>query len=149
MRIAANETERLLAAAAAEAQFVAPSQRAERTEEVTEALRTAAELRRQSFGRAIVRGRKDGVPREVITTGIANASGYRLCLMPYTEAQETHRRRTTYQYFFRRGPGRWLDSPPPRSSARERDETPIEVRALVPKHHHELYIKESRLERPS
>lgn len=149
MRVAANDVERMLKTAAQEAQLVSPRDRAERTDEIAKALQVAADLRRRSFGRAIVRGARDGVEREVITTGITNAVGHRLCLMPYNETQELNRRRTAYQYWFRRGPGRWLSAPPPRSSERDRDETPIEVRALVPEHYHEVYIRENRLERPS
>ena len=149
MRIAANDVERLLTAAAEEAKHVAPADRPARTDELTEAFRREMELRRRPFGRAIVRGRKDRVPREVVTTGETNGL-YRRCLVPYSAAQEQNRRRTEATFSFRRGgKGRWFKGVPPRSSAKEREEDRLEVRALMPYHFHDCFILESRLERQS
>lgn len=152
MRIPANEVERQLALATEEAaaERLPVAQRAARVEELMEAHQAAE--RRQPFGTARVKGRKNGRYQEVITTGetVVGSSGltYRRCLVPYTEAQELNRRRTRSTYFFRRGgKGRWSRVPPPRSSAKERDEERLEVRALMPYHCHDQMIAESRLER--
>jgi hypothetical protein len=147
VRIAANDVERALAIANEEARFEGAERRDVRRDEVVEAMNRAAELRRRPFGTAVVRGRKDGIPRTVITTGEVNGM-YRRCLIPYNDAQRDGQRRTKAVYFYRRGDkGRWLKKPPIRSSKKEREEDLLDVRALLPVYFHDCFILESRLER--
>lgn len=124
-RVQANDVERDLALASAEARYAATGDRAEREAEVLEALAVAAQLRRQPFGTAIVRGLKDKVPREVVTTGFVS-DGRRLCLMAYSETQERYRSQI-FSRIVGRGRG-----------------------GLVWQHpvsYHSLWIRENRLER--
>ena len=160
MRLAANEIERSLQQAADERRSAGHRATPAQLDELAGAFRRADEMGRRPFGRAYVKGRKDGVEREVLTTSFTEdhkGSSYRWVLLPYTEAQQTFRRRSTSEYLYRRM--RWnaatkeyVPDPalpwgrrrPPRQSL---EASGIEARALVPCFHHLLLVREDRLRR--
>jgi hypothetical protein len=96
MRVAANDVERILqaAAAAVAADNTHPSEKQSVTE-VARAFERAKELMEQPLGLRRVRGRKSGVYREVLATSqdhLENGNRYVLCLVAYTQSELDRRR---------------------------------------------------------
>ncbi len=154
MRIAANEIERALEQAAIDQENANRVANTARLDELASAFRRANEMRRTPFGRAIVRGAKDKIEREVLTTQFTEEHGgrsYRWCLQRYTDEQDRRRRRTEDEYLYRRvgdTKGRWLRRRPSGVPLLDsKDIRMLDVRALFAAQYHVLLIREDRLER--
>ena len=96
MRVAANDVERILVAAANEV----TEQKGDKKHSadygrLVEAFKRAAALRDRPLRIIALRGRKDRVVREVIVTNIERGEAghlYNLCLVPYTAEQMVRRK---------------------------------------------------------
>lgn len=160
MRLAANEVERSIRQAQDAGFTDREPRRGPSTDEMAHAFRNADEKKRKPFGVAYLRGRKDGIEREVLTTSFTEDHGpntYRWVLQRYTDVQELNRRRTTPTYLFRRMKWNarteefevdptlpWGRRRPPRASL---EHSGIDVRPLMPYSHHLLLVREDRLRR--
>lgn len=155
MRLAANEIERSLQQASVDADNAGHRNvSSARLDEMAEAIRRADSMRRTPFGRAFIRGRKDGVDREVLTTGFTETAGnvtYRYVLMRFTETQEANRRRTRPTTLYRRfgdPKAPWLRHRPPGAPLLDdKDTKALDIRVLLPQSYHLLKVREDRLRR--
>lgn len=155
MRLAANEIERSLQQASAEAENAGHRHVSQtRLDEMAEAFRRADTLRRTPFGVAYITGRKDGVVREVLTTGITENTGnvtYRYVLMRFTETQERCARRTQPKTLYRRigdPKAPWLQRRPSGAPLLDaKDVKALDILMLLPQTYHLLKVREDRLRR--
>lgn len=95
MRVAANDVERILHAAASAVADGPTDQPRQSMGDVVRAFERARELMEQPLGLRRVRGRKNGKYREVLVTQqdrLENGNRYLLCLVPYTQAELDGRR---------------------------------------------------------
>lgn len=154
MRLAANEIERSLQQAADDQKAAGNRASQAQLDELAQAFRTADKLSRQPFGRAYVKGRKDGIEREVLTTQATVTAGphtYRYVLQRYTDVQERNQRRTYPTTMYRRigdPKAPWLKRRPPGAPLLDsKDTKALDIRMLMPQTHHLLLVREDRLHR--
>lgn len=160
MRLAANEIERSLQQAADERRLSGERLSAAQLDARAEDLRSARESLRQPFGRGTVRGFKDGVDREVLTTQFTEQHAgrtYRWVLRrfegPEGQAQEYGPSRMLYRRMrwnaktqeFTPDPDlRWGAKRPPRQSL---EASGIDTKVQMPYGYHYLLVREDRIRR--
>lgn len=159
MRLAANDIERSLQQAADDQKAAGNRATTEQLDALAQAFRTADKLSRAPFGRAYVKGRKDGVDREVLTTQATvvgkNGLTYRYVLQRFTEAEGGRQITPTFLYRRMRWNARTEEYMPDPSLPWGRKRLPrqsleasgIDTRPLMPQNYHLLLVREDRLRR--